>query len=278
MDVGFNKNKPDLEKFNLTKELYAEIKTSIENFKNKKLIRERIFGYFTLIIAIIISLFIILLIWNIFIYNEFGQLLLFCSFIIFFILSGLIRFAFDYMVGFFEKCYEKHKLNNIKGYKDYLEYENELSDNLVKQRIYEEKQNEIRRKEKIEADKIQKEIKKRKYEFWISLDPYQFESEIGQLFSKRGYRVSVTKGSGDEGIDIKLERLGEKSIVQCKRLKKKVGPAPVRDLFGTMMAGNYKYAFLVCPSGFSEKAYEFAKNKNIQLIGLDEIINMVNLT
>ena len=87
----------------------------------------------------------------------------------------------------------------------------------------------------------------------------------------------ITKGSGDEGIDIFLNKgNGQQGIVQCKRFSKKVGPATLRDLYGTMIAGDYKYGFVVCPSGFSDKAYEFSKGKNIKLIGLKRIIEMVN--
>ena len=107
-----------------------------------------------------------------------------------------------------------------------------------------------------------------------SLDPYQFEVEIAELYQKCGYKAVVTKGSG--GIDIELFKNQRKGIVQCKKFKSKVGPAPIRDIYGTMMSGKYDFALVVCPSGFSDNAYSFAKNKKIKLIGLDEILKMVN--
>ena len=120
--------------------------------------------------------------------------------------------------------------------------------------------------EECEREKLRKErnLKRKQHQYWMSIDPYEFEKEIALLFEKQGYKAYVTKGSGDGGIDIKLDKLGERGIVQCKRFKNKVGPGPIRDLYGTMKAGKYKYGFIVCPSGFSDKAYEFSKGKSIK--------------
>ena len=102
------------------------------------------------------------------------------------------------------------------------------------------------------------------------------EREVGWLFSQHGYEAEVTKGSGDGGIDIFLKKNGKVSVVQCKRFTHKAGPAVVRDMYGTMMAGNYEEAFVVCPAGFSDNAYDFSKNKKVRLIGLKGIMEMVD--
>ncbi len=128
---------------------------------------------------------------------------------------------------------------------------------------------------KLEKEKNEREERRKNYEYWSTLDPYEFEKEVGLLFEKHGFSSKVTKGSGDGGIDILLVRDKKHYVVQCKRYATKVGPAPVRDLYGTMISENHFGAFLVCPSGFSEKAFEFAKGKNIQFIGLKRIMEMV---
>ena len=107
------------------------------------------------------------------------------------------------------------------------------------------------------------------------MDPYEFEKEIAYLFEKHNFKTRVTKGSGDGGIDIVLTKNGLSSIVQCKRYKTKVSPGTIRDTYGAMVAGNYHSAYIVCPSGFSEKAFEFSKGKRIVLLGLRRIMEMV---
>jgi len=42
------------------------------------------------------------------------------------------------------------------------------------------------------------------------------------------------------------------------------------------VGGGYNAGLVVCPSGFSKKAFEFSKGKKITLIGLSRIMEMVN--
>ena len=121
----------------------------------------------------------------------------------------------------------------------------------------------------------EKQQKRKQYKFWMEIEPWEFEKEIAILFEKQGYTAEVTKKSRDGGIDIFLTLDGKRGVVQCRRFKSKVGPGPVRDLYGTMVAGRYSYGFLVCPSGFSNNAYEFSRGKNIKLIGLKRIMELV---
>jgi hypothetical protein len=50
-----------------------------------------------------------------------------------------------------------------------------------------------------------------------------------------GYKVSPSGRSGAEDIDIVLEMGDEKDIVQCKRGKGDIGPAVIREFYGSMM-------------------------------------------
>ena len=127
----------------------------------------------------------------------------------------------------------------------------------------------------IEAIK-QRDLNRKSFTYWSSLDPYEFEREIAVLFEKHGFKTKVTKGSGDGGIDIILFKNSEAGIVQCKRHKTKVSPSVIRDIYGTMLGGKYKFAYVVCPAGFSEESMRFSRGKKIQLIGLKRIMEMVN--
>ena len=137
-------------------------------------------------------------------------------------------------------------------------------------------QAKIREQERLKREE-QKNEKQKQYTYWSSLDPYKFEIEIAALYQKLGYTAEVTKGSGDGGIDIVLSKDGTNGIVQCKRYNSKVGPATIRDLYGTMQHGKWRFGYVVCPAGFSAKAFEFSKNKNIKLIGFKRIMEMVEI-
>ena len=112
------------------------------------------------------------------------------------------------------------------------------------------------------------------FESLMALDPYEFEHYVADCFRRIGYTATVTKGSGDGGIDIHIERGGQRGAVQCKRHSSKLGPSPCRELFGVMKANRYKFGFLVCPSGFSDGAFEFSRRAGIGLVGFKRLNEM----
>ena len=108
-------------------------------------------------------------------------------------------------------------------------------------------------------------------EFWMSLGGPEFEQELGTFFRHLGYQVQSTPTSGDEGIDLIIRKDGEKTVVQCKSHKAPVGPAIVRELYGSMVASGAKNAILACTGGFTKGVIEFAKGKPIELISASEL-------
>ncbi|MBI4463236.1 MAG: restriction endonuclease [Acidobacteria bacterium] len=110
--------------------------------------------------------------------------------------------------------------------------------------------------------------------WWQSLDGRSFEIELGALLQKRGYRVQWTGKSGDQGVDLILFGSGgHRIIVQCKAHRKPIGPAAIRDLYGTLKHLGEKEAWLVSSSGFSKAANEFAMGKPIQLLSIRDILH-----
>ena len=113
--------------------------------------------------------------------------------------------------------------------------------------------------------------------YWDSLDGHQFEHEVASVFRGQGYNAVVTKGSGDGGVDVILTKNNERIAVQCKAHSNPVGPAVIRDLYGTMTSGGYTKAILVSKSGFTKGVYEFASGKPIELLSLNDILAMVKM-
>jgi hypothetical protein len=110
--------------------------------------------------------------------------------------------------------------------------------------------------------------------YWKGLGGLDFERELGELYGCLGYRVTLTKATGDGGVDLILERESETIVVQCKQHSKPAGPAVIRDLYGTMIHRRASSAIVACTSGFSNEARTFARGKPLRLIGLDEIIQL----
>jgi len=104
----------------------------------------------------------------------------------------------------------------------------------------------------------------------MELTPREFEDLIGNLFSKMGLETKQTQLSQDGGVDVvafdKRPILGGKVVIQAKRYRHTVGVAAVRDLYGTMMNEGANKGILVTTSGYGSAAFNFVKDKPIELI------------
>ena len=116
------------------------------------------------------------------------------------------------------------------------------------------------------ADELMDEVMK--------IDPYEFERLIIKLLVAMGYgsmlnnRNSVTKKSGDEGIDgvLTADKFGFDSIyIQAKQWKKDsvVGRPEIQKFGGAMMGQGASKGLFITTAKFSNEAREFAR-KNLQ--------------
>lgn len=121
---------------------------------------------------------------------------------------------------------------------------------------------------------ISQNILKKKQTHWLSMSGWEFEKEIAKLYEHQGYKASITKGSGDGGIDIVLYKDGIKSVVQCKNHHKPIGPASVRDLYGAMAHERVKKGIFISSNGYTRGAKEFSMAKQISLLDINDVIRM----
>jgi restriction system protein len=113
----------------------------------------------------------------------------------------------------------------------------------------------------------------------MDLTPGQFENLVTNLFSKQGLEAKLTRSTKDGGVDcvafFKHELLGGKFVIQAKRYRHTVGVSAVRDLYGTMMNEGATKGILVTTSGYGTDAFDFAKDKPIQLISGSELLYLL---
>lgn len=118
--------------------------------------------------------------------------------------------------------------------------------------------------------------KKKVPAYWFDLTGYEFEKELAEVFIANGYEAHLTSKSNDGGVDIVLkDDFGDKIYVQCKAYKNKAGVAVIRELYGVMINDNVNYGIVACLGGFTSGAEDFARDKNIKLISVRNIINMI---
>ncbi len=104
----------------------------------------------------------------------------------------------------------------------------------------------------------------------MDLTPSEFETLVSNLFGKMGLETKLTRSSRDGGVDAvafdKRPVLGGKVVIQAKRYRDTVGVSAVRDLYGTMLNEGASKGILVCTSGYGTDAYNFSKDKPLELI------------
>lgn len=104
----------------------------------------------------------------------------------------------------------------------------------------------------------------------LDMTPSQFEALVANLFSAMGLDTKLTRSSRDGGVDAVAfdlrPVLGGKVVIQAKRYRDTVGVSAVRDLFGTMLNEGANKGILVCTSSYGPDAYNFSKDKPIELI------------
>jgi restriction system protein len=104
----------------------------------------------------------------------------------------------------------------------------------------------------------------------MDLNPHEFEALVSNLFSKMGLETKLTRSTKDGGVDAvaydKRPVLGGKVVIQAKRYSHTVGVSAVRDLYGTMMNEGANKGILVTTAGYGPDAFDFAKDKPIELI------------
>ena len=103
-----------------------------------------------------------------------------------------------------------------------------------------------------------------------------FEELVAEAYRRQGYRVIENGYGPDGGIDVKLVKDNKVTLVQCKQWRSKnVGVSVIREMFGVLTAQQAYKVNVICCGGFTADAMAFADGKPIQLIGGNELLNMV---
>lgn len=92
-----------------------------------------------------------------------------------------------------------------------------------------------------------------------------FEQLVGRVFEARGYKVTYTKRSADQGLDVIAESKAQRVGIQCKRYSGSVG----NDAVMAAIAGSKFYqcnrTMVVCTSTFTRAAIELADTTGVEL-------------
>lgn len=125
-------------------------------------------------------------------------------------------------------------------------------------------------------------VQNRRYDRLANLDPLEFERVVADYYRRQGYAVEHCGTGGgrnrfDGGIDLKMYRDGEYTIVQCKRENaRKVTHNVGHELLGVLLTEKANHAIVVNTGEFTPHAIASArKEPRLQLVDGDQLREML---
>lgn len=106
-----------------------------------------------------------------------------------------------------------------------------------------------------------------------SIDPYEFEELIAELWESKGYTTTVRSKSNDRGIDIEAERGGFKEVIQAKRYNEtnKIGSKEVRTYATLYQQTDANQVVLVTSGQVVESAKELADDLHVDIFDGEDL-------
>lgn len=108
-----------------------------------------------------------------------------------------------------------------------------------------------------------------------SMEGHEFERFLKTLFERMSYSVEHTKLTGDQGADLVVSKLGEKTVVQAKRSNTKIGNGAIQEVVAAINHYRADKGMVVTNNFFTPAAIELAKSNKISLIDKDELNRLI---
>lgn len=109
------------------------------------------------------------------------------------------------------------------------------------------------------------------------MDGHRFEKYCATVLQKNGFvNVSVTPGSGDQGVDVIAEKEGVRYAVQCKCYSSALGNTPVQEVCAGKSMYNCHVGVVMTNNYFTAGAKQLAKKNGILLWDRDKLQQMID--
>lgn len=111
------------------------------------------------------------------------------------------------------------------------------------------------------------------------MEGHSFEYFCAELLEKNGFsNVEVTKGSGDQGVDIIALKDGIKYAIQCKNYASKLGNTPIQEVNAGKLFYNCHVGAVMTNSTFTPAAEQLAASTNVLLWDREFLNDLIKKT
>ncbi len=104
-----------------------------------------------------------------------------------------------------------------------------------------------------------------------NISPYDFEKKCAEILQKMSYEVQVTKGSGDQGVDVIAQKKHKVIAIQCKKYTKPVGNKAVQEVIAGKDYYGADYAVVVSNASYTPAARKLASKCNVLLLNIKQL-------
>lgn len=113
-----------------------------------------------------------------------------------------------------------------------------------------------------------------------AIDWFQFEKLVALVYRKLGYTVTRRGGANpDGGIDLIIEKDGQRSAVQCKQWKSwNVGVKAVREFLGALTDAGISNGVFITLCGYTGDAKQLAEKHGIEIVNEAGLAKMIEDT
>lgn len=106
-----------------------------------------------------------------------------------------------------------------------------------------------------------------------AMDGHDFEQFCAEILDRGGYRnIHVTKGTGDQGVDVIAIKNGVRYAFQCKRYSSKLGNKPVQEVHTGKQFYSCQKGVVITNSYFTRGAEDAARRVGVELWDRDTLI------
>ena len=112
------------------------------------------------------------------------------------------------------------------------------------------------------------------------IDWFQFEKVVAIVYSKLGYAVTRRGGANpDGGIDLIIEKDGQRTAVQCKQWKTwNVGVKAIREFLGALTDAGVQRGIFITLQGYTTDAKQLADKRGIEILDETRLTELLNQT
>ncbi|MBQ9733015.1 MAG: restriction endonuclease [Clostridia bacterium] len=110
------------------------------------------------------------------------------------------------------------------------------------------------------------------------LSPLEFEKFIATLYTRLGYRVTLTPFANDGGKDAFATKNGIKYLIECKHYQQTatIGRPMLQKLYAAMTEEHIDNGIFIATCEYSKPAIEYGKKVNIQTLKMRDIVDMLH--